>query len=149
MNVGKSGLINNCPTDAGPDHAVLLVGYNSSHWFIKNSWGINWGNNGYAYISKTNDCKLSTWVDVMQIKPTATPTPSPNVSGYIEYNITMSDAKGDGWNGNILAFRQDNVIVATFGSGFDTGKVYGPQTVRIKNNVQTQIIVVQKGNYTN
>lgn len=25
--VGSSGLINNCPTDGGPDHAVLLVGY--------------------------------------------------------------------------------------------------------------------------
>ena len=63
--VGSSGLINNCPTTGGPDHAVLLVGYNSTHWFIKNSWGTAWGDNGYGYILKTNDCQLHTWVDVM------------------------------------------------------------------------------------
>lgn len=61
----------------------------------------------------------------------------------------MVDSKGDGWNGNILAFMQDNTIVATFGSSFDTGKNYGPQSVRIKSNVQTKIVVVQKGNFTN
>lgn len=85
----------------------------------------------------------------MQIKTSATPISNPNMTGYIEYNITMVDSKGDGWNGNVLAFKQENVIVATFGSGFESGKTYGPQTVRIKNNVQTQIVVVQKGNFTN
>jgi hypothetical protein len=113
--VGSSGLINNCPTDGGPDHAVLLVGYNSTHWFIKNSWGPYWGHNGYGYILKTNDCKLSTWVDVMNIQSGSTPTPTPGKDGYAEYNITMTDSKGDGWNGNILAFKQDGYIVATFG----------------------------------
>lgn len=113
-SVGFGGLINNCPTEGGPDHAVLLVGYNSTHWFIKNSWGTSWGHNGYGYILKTNDCKLQTWVDVMTI--TSGTSPTPQKQGYITYNITMTDSKGDGWNGNILAFKQDNVIVATFGS---------------------------------
>ena len=49
------------------DHAVLLVGYNSTHWFIKNSWGTTWGDNGFGYISKTADCGLLKWVDVMQV----------------------------------------------------------------------------------
>ena len=61
----------------------------------------------------------------------------------------MSDSKGDGWNGNIIAFKQDGVIVATFGDNFIEGKNYGPSIVRIKNNIQTQIVVAQKGNFTN
>ncbi len=67
MYAGKSGLIA-CPSNSELNHAVLLVGYNTSHWFIKNSWGISWGNNGFGYISKENDCGMHSWVDVMQIK---------------------------------------------------------------------------------
>ena len=34
-------------------HAVVLVGYNipERYWIIKNSWGANWGDDGYALIS--------------------------------------------------------------------------------------------------
>lgn len=33
-------------------HAVLLVGYDNSHqrFIVKNSWGPNWGDNGYFYM---------------------------------------------------------------------------------------------------
>lgn len=64
MNVGASGKVT-CPTTGSVDHAILLVGYNSTHWIIKNSWGTSWGDNGFAYISKAADCKLKTWVDVV------------------------------------------------------------------------------------
>lgn len=30
--------------------------------------------------------------------------------------ITMTDSWGDGWNGNILGFKQNGMIVGTFGS---------------------------------
>lgn len=73
----------------------------------------------------------------MQVGSSSNPTPTPNASGYIDYNITMTDTKGDGWNGNIFAFKQDNIIVASFGSGFTNGSSYPSQTVRIKDNVIT------------
>ena len=33
-------------------HAILLVGYNDlkNKWIFRNSWGVNWGDNGYGYI---------------------------------------------------------------------------------------------------
>lgn len=62
LYAGKTGYIY-CP--AGRiDHAVLLVGYNSTHWFIKNSWDTTWGDNGFGYILKSNDCGITKYVNV-------------------------------------------------------------------------------------
>ena len=37
------------------------------------------------------------------------------------YELTLKDSKGDGWNGNILGFRQNGKIISTFGDNFKTG----------------------------
>lgn len=34
------------------DHAILAVGYTSSAYYVKNSWGTSWGEKGYAYIGR-------------------------------------------------------------------------------------------------
>jgi cysteine peptidase B len=59
-----SGILTNCISEQ-VDHAVLLVGFNNTHnppyWIIKNSWGTNWGENGYIRVEKgTNQCLLTT-----------------------------------------------------------------------------------------
>ena len=46
--------------EAKVNHAVTMVGYNTSedgvdYWILKNSWGIDWGHNGFMYIKKGND----------------------------------------------------------------------------------------------
>lgn len=46
--------------EAKVNHAVTMVGYNTSedgvdYWILKNSWGIDWGHNGFLYIKKGND----------------------------------------------------------------------------------------------
>ena len=60
QGAGASGLVS-CPASKSStylNHAVLLVGYNTTHWFIKNSWSAWWGNRGFGYIDKKKDCNL-------------------------------------------------------------------------------------------
>ncbi|CAK4107594.1 unnamed protein product, partial [Aphanomyces euteiches] len=50
----KGGVVTQCPS-AESDHAVIAVGYGTSDkdfFKIKNSWGPQWGDNGYIYLQR-------------------------------------------------------------------------------------------------
>ena len=46
------------------NHAVLVVGYGTNaqgedYWIVKNSWGTNWGDNGFFKIRRgNNECGI-------------------------------------------------------------------------------------------
>lgn len=65
------------------------------------------------------------------------------------YTIDMTDSWGDGWNGNVMAIRQNGIIVGTFGQGFTTGTVFGPDTIMLCSNVPSDIVVETLGGFTN
>lgn len=46
------------PHNENIHHAVVVVGWGEDYWIIKNSWGPEWGNGGYAHIDM--DCILFT-----------------------------------------------------------------------------------------
>ena len=56
-----------CSSGVTVDHAVLLVGYTSDYWIIKNQWGTSWGMSGYMNIARgeNQDCAIGTSAHVM------------------------------------------------------------------------------------
>jgi len=70
------------------------------------------------------------------------------VSNQCSYTVNLIDAYGDGWNGNILGFKQGGLIVGTFGQGFTTGTTYGPVSVALCDALPTEIVVSTLGSWT-
>ena len=52
--VGRDGLFNAAEAPSGQHgrHAMLMVGYTGNFYIVKNSWGTDWGQQGYCYIPK-------------------------------------------------------------------------------------------------
>jgi KDEL-tailed cysteine endopeptidase len=66
----KGGIITSgCGTKL--DHGVLLVGYASDYWIVKNSWGPTWGEQGYVRIGKTTSGAQQCGVALEPSYPTA------------------------------------------------------------------------------
>lgn len=58
----------------------------------------------------------------------------------------MTDFWGDGWNGNIIGFKQNNIFVGIFGENFRNGSSSGPVNISVKGNIYTQVVVKQLKN---
>ena len=59
-----SGVLDKC--DGDPDHAALLVGYGTTsetwprdYWIVQNSWGTEWGEDGYVRIVKDSTANVT------------------------------------------------------------------------------------------
>ena len=53
----SQGVFDGC--DDNIDHAVLLVGFdNSIGWKFKNTWGLEWGMQGFGFISIEKNCRI-------------------------------------------------------------------------------------------
>ena len=61
--VYESGIYHHVYGDSIGGHAVEIVGYGEEnkipYWIIKNSWGREWGENGYFKIVRSiNECNI-------------------------------------------------------------------------------------------
>ena len=56
------------------NHYVVLMGWEDGAraWFIKNSWGRNWGNGGFAWVGydSNNLGAQAAWVEPVRVSPT-------------------------------------------------------------------------------
>ena len=62
-----------CPT-SGMNHAVTMVGYghddsqDKDYWIVKNSWGKNWGEDGYFRIRRgTGCCGINCYITIAKV----------------------------------------------------------------------------------
>lgn len=167
FNFYSSGVFSNCPSYGNTlNHAVLLIGYTSQgNWIIKNSWGTTWGDGGYAIISKTYNCGLTSYVDVLEADWSGYHDGSDDSDGsdneednnndgdneitYLNYSVSMTDSYGDGWNGLVLGIKQDGAWTSTFGSQFTSGSSYSPVTLQVKANKHAKLEVAVYASYTN
>jgi C1A family cysteine protease len=68
------------------DHVVLIVGYSYEdevdYWIVKNSWGTDWGLDGYFYIERNTDLEYGVCaINAMASYPTkegTSPSPEPS-----------------------------------------------------------------------
>lgn len=51
----RSGILSGC-NPRQLDHGVLMVGYGSNYWKVKNSWGKSWGESGYIRLAQDAAC---------------------------------------------------------------------------------------------
>ena len=60
------GIFSGCSPNSELNHAVSVVGYGTEngkdYWLIKNSWGTNWGENGFGKIERgVNMCDITNF----------------------------------------------------------------------------------------
>ena len=75
MQAYTNGVFNETPSNysnPSSNHAVLIVGWddNKGAWLIKNSWGTNWGMNGYMWIAygSNNVGRRACWVKAKKVQ---------------------------------------------------------------------------------
>lgn len=59
----KSGIYKHQMCTHEIDHAVTIVGYTPNFWIIKNSWGTDWGMDGYIHLERGhNACGVAEYI---------------------------------------------------------------------------------------
>lgn len=86
------------------DHLVVLVGYNESqnYWICKNSWGTDWGEDGYFKI-RMGECSGGTWItkawgaSINNSAPIFSPIENQTVKEgqQLTFQVSASDPDGD------------------------------------------------------
>ncbi len=58
MATYSSGIITSIECGTAVDHAVVIVGYGTTFWIVRNEWGKGWGESGYVRIGFGKDAGI-------------------------------------------------------------------------------------------
>ncbi len=62
MEMYRGGVLKASQCGKDIDHAVLVVGFTPDYWIIRNSWGKDWGDDGYLYLERwRNACGINSY----------------------------------------------------------------------------------------
>lgn len=62
LEMYRGGILKESQCGKDVDHAVLVVGFTPDYWIIKNSWGKQWGQEGYFYLERwKNACGINSY----------------------------------------------------------------------------------------
>ena len=67
----------------------------------------------------------------------------------VDLIVNLTDTFGDGWNGNVFAFRQNSSTIATFGDNFTTNKTFTPFYITAYKGYNLQVVLSKLGTKTN
>lgn len=86
-------------------HCVTLVGWNNadSCWIVKNSWGGNWGEDGYFRI-KWGECNIENWGAWLTVNPAGYPY-------IVLLNTIVDDAVGGDGDGVLNPGEEGDLII--------------------------------------
>lgn len=115
----NGGIYEHVYGDQESGHAVTIIGYNDNpgYWICKNSWGKNWGEDGFFRIK------------------------------YGECNIDSDAFYFDGVGGNIQPYKPDTIYPYDGDSGIDTDVTVTWNSGDINNDVLTYSFYLNKGAY--
>lgn len=66
----QAGVFSGPCSQNNPTRAVLIVGYTSDHWIVKNSQGVSWGNRGYILMARNqNLCGIANYAVAVSNDP--------------------------------------------------------------------------------
>ncbi len=124
-----------------PDHAVLAVGWDDNFsrnnftgrtkpssngaWLVKNSWGSNWGDSGYFWISYEQN--------IYSITSFCVGEPNDDIKHYGHDALGHIGSMSDNWAANVFKAERDNEAVGE--AGFYT----------LDNNVNYEIYIYDLG----
>ena len=114
--IGRDGLVKASEGPSGQHgwHAMLLVGYLGNYYIVKNSWGTDWGDQGYCYIPKRILVESQAEFTALFLNKTMTPAERPQAITTLPSSsppkpVAAAKPKATGFFGKLVHFVEEVV----------------------------------------
>lgn len=134
--------------DKRGNHAMCLVGYddnvNGGSFLIMNSWGDDWGSDGFTWVTYKDFCRTANWAFELYLKKNPTPKPEPKpqpepvkVLNDLGGSVELQLATGEKMSATLC--KSDNANYYKIADNFISGTRY---RIYISNNEPAYVYVI-------